>query len=140
MSLSSDYTFMVWFAPLLRYNLSLTMNPKPPTLDELARLQIAKWLRSTDTTQTSLANAIGRNQPWMTRYLAGEFDADLETLQKMARYFGHNLSTLLELPPDPEEALIISAFRALREESRAIALLMLQDWSRARAHAGQRSR
>lgn len=102
------------------------------TLDEQARSQIKKWIDSTGITQTALADRIGRNQAWMSRYLAGDFDADLTTLQKMAEVFGHPLTALLGLPKDPEEATLIAAYRALRPEARPLALRVLQEMSRSR--------
>jgi transcriptional regulator with XRE-family HTH domain len=107
------------------------------TLDELARSQIRKWIHSTGITQTALAERIGRNQAWMSRYLAGDFDADLETL-KIAMVFGHSLTSMLDVPKDPEEAALLTAYRALRPEGRGIALSLLQDWSRARARGRSR--
>lgn len=109
-----------------------------PTLDELARSRIQAWIKSTGITQTELSQRVGRNQAWMSRYLDAQFDADLETLQKMAKVFGHSLSALLDAPADPAEAALVSAYRALRPESRSIALSLFVDWSRARG--GGRSR
>ena len=43
-----------------------------------------------------------------------------ETLQKMARAFGHSLSALLNTPTDPVEARLIERYRALSERARAI--------------------
>ena len=106
--------------------------PMAQTLDDVARNQIRKWILSTGITQVALAARVGRNQAWMSRYLGGAFDADLETLQKIAQVFGHTLTSMLEVPKDPEEAAIVSAYRALRPQARVIALHLLQDWSRAR--------
>jgi transcriptional regulator with XRE-family HTH domain len=108
------------------------------TLDELARTQFKKWIESTGLTQTELAARVGRNQAWMSRYLHGHFDADLETLQKMAKVFGSSLAQVLQVPSDPEEAALIAAYRALRYDSRKIALEMLQDWSRPRGRGRSR--
>lgn len=105
---------------------------EPSSLDQLVRGRIRTWITSTGTTQTALAEQIGRNQAWMSRYLAAEFDADLETLQKMARVFGHSLTALLDAPTNPDEAQVLEAYRALRPAARAIALNLLQDWSRSR--------
>jgi predicted transcriptional regulator len=57
-------------------------SPMPLTLDQVARDRIKHWIVSTGVTQTELAARIGRTQAWMSRYLSGEFDADLETLQE----------------------------------------------------------
>lgn len=102
----------------------------PMSLDELARGRIKAWIAATGVTQGSLGERIGRNQAWMSRYLSGEYDADLETLQAMARVFGHSISALLESPTDPDEAQLVEAYRGLRPAARALALQVLQDWSR----------
>jgi len=67
----------------------------PLTLDQQARERIKTWVASTGVTQTELAKRIGRNQAWMSRYLNGEFAADLATLQQMAETFGFTLIALL---------------------------------------------
>jgi transcriptional regulator with XRE-family HTH domain len=112
----------------------------PMPLDEIARQQIKRWLKSTGLTQTTLSERIGRNQAWMSRYLAAEFDADLETLQKIAMAFGHDLTALLQIPEDPAEAALTTAFRALTPNARRLALELLEDWSRARSRGRRRSR
>jgi transcriptional regulator with XRE-family HTH domain len=115
--------------------------PQPPeTLDQLARRQIKRWIESTGLTQTALSERIGRNQAWTSRYLAAEFDADLETLQKIAAVFGHSLTAVLDIPKDPEEAALTAAYRALSPASRQLALELLRDWSRARSRGRGRSR
>jgi len=116
------------------------MPQAPETLDERARNRIRVWIASTGITQTTLADRIGRNQAWMSRYLAGDFDADLETLAKMAAVFSHPLTALLDLPSNPEEFKLIEAFRALRPEGRRIALSLFDDWSRASSRGRGRSR
>lgn len=112
--------------------------PMPQTLDDIARSQIKKWILATGITQVALAERVGRNQAWMSRYLGGAFDADLETLQKIAQVFGHSLTSMLEVPKDPEEAALVTAWRALRPAARVIALNLLQDWSRGRARGRSR--
>lgn len=114
------------------------LSPMAQTLDDVARAQIRKWIESTGITQTALAARIGRNQAWMSRYLAAEFGADLDTLHKMAQVFGHSLTSMLDIPKDPEEAAVLTAYRALRPEARNIALNLLQDWSRARGRGRAR--
>lgn len=107
------------------------MPQTPETLDQRARNRIRTWISSTGITQTTLADRIGRNQAWMSRYLAGDFDADLTTLEKMAAVFSHPLTALLDLPSNPDEFKLIETYRALRPESRKIVLSLLDDWSRA---------
>lgn len=104
----------------------------PPPIDDVARQQIRQWLRSTGTTQVSFAEQIDRNQEWVSRYLNGNFDADLTTLQRMAGVFGHNLATLFgSLPSDPEESALLTMFRALRQPGRKALLTLLREWTPA---------
>lgn len=114
------------------------LTPMPKSLDELARGRIQTWIAGTGITQTALAERIGRNQAWMSRYLGSEFNADLETLQKMAAVFGHSLAALLDAPTAPDEAKLVEAYRALPHDSRVRALDLLQDWSRPRGRGRSR--
>jgi transcriptional regulator with XRE-family HTH domain len=114
------------------------LDPMPPpagptkTLDQIARERIRAWIRTVPTTQAALAEAIGRNPAWMSRYLAGDFDADLETLQRIAQAFGHSIAALLDQPADPVDARVLSAFHALPPDARANWLNLLEAWSRPR--------
>jgi transcriptional regulator with XRE-family HTH domain len=113
--------------------------PVPPTRDEQARERIRSWVHSTGVTQTELAAQIGRTQAWMSRYLNGEFDADLTTLERMAGVFGFNLSALLNLPNDPFEARIIEEVRALPPKSRGILLDLLTSLRQTRPRPRRRA-
>jgi len=104
----------------------------------MARERIRAWIASTGVTQTALAERIGRTQAWMSRYLGGDLDADLETLQKLARAFGQPLGALLDAPTDPVEARVVQLFRALPVETRTIIVNLLEAWTRGRT--GGRSR
>jgi hypothetical protein len=81
---------------------------------------------------------VEKNQPWLSRYLAGGIDADLDTLAAIAKVFDHNLFALLSVPADPEEAALIRLYRALRPEGRRAILAMLREMSRD--HMSGRSR
>jgi len=113
-----------------------TLVPMPPTLQQIARAQIKRWIGSTGITQTALGERIRRNQAWMSRYLGGDIDADLDTLDQIANVFGHRLTQLLDVPTDPEEAALIAAYRALRAEVRPLALRILQEMTRV-PHPGR---
>src|SRR5262245_11050000 len=97
-------------------------------LDKLARERIRQWMRMTGITQEELADRLGKTQAWVSRYLAGGMDADLETLQEMASLFGHGLHALLDLPQNPDEQFILERYRALPEDSRAALLQLLKVW------------
>jgi transcriptional regulator with XRE-family HTH domain len=99
------------------------------TLDEIARARVREWLTATGTTQTALGERIGRTQAWTSRYLLGEFDADLTTLQKIADVFGHSIAALLDVPSDPAEAIFLNYFRAVDAEKRALVLRLLESWA-----------
>lgn len=110
-----------------------TLAPMPPSLQDTARAQLKRWIGSTGITQAAFGERIGRNQVWVSKYLKGEFDADLETLQQMAQVFRHTLTQLLDFPSDPDEAALITLYRALRPEVRRLAFQMLQEMSRSRS-------
>jgi len=97
-------------------------------LDKLARDRIRQWMKMTGMSQDELANRLGKTQPWASRYLSGENDADLETLQRMAALFGHGLHALLDLPQNPDEQFILERYRALPEQARTALRLLLESW------------
>jgi transcriptional regulator with XRE-family HTH domain len=105
---------------------------QPQTLDQLARTRINTWIASTGTTQKKLGEQVGRNQAWMSRYLSGDLDADLETLERIARVFGHTLSTLLNSPTDPDEAVVIDLYRAIPYEDRDLTVQLLRKMAQPR--------
>jgi transcriptional regulator with XRE-family HTH domain len=103
------------------------MPPAPPTpLDEVVRLKILSWVRDSKVTQATLAAHIGRDQVWMSRYLRGAVGADLETIRRMVQAFGHNLSAVLESPPNPNEGRLLEMYRSFSPELRAQLLEMFQ--------------
>jgi transcriptional regulator with XRE-family HTH domain len=120
-----------------------TLAAMPLSLQDMARAQIKRWIISTGITQTTFGDRINRNQVWVSKYLKGEFDTDLETLQQMAQVFRHTLTQLLDFPSDPEEEAVITLYRALRPEARRIAFQVLQEMTRGRGpkpRAPRRSR
>ena len=120
-----------------------TLAPMPLSLQDTARAQIKRWITSTGITQAAFGDRIRRNQVWVSKYLKGDFDTDLETLQQMAQVFGHTLTQLLDFPADPDEDAVITLYRALRPEARRLALQLLQEMSRGRGpkpRAAKRSR
>lgn len=97
------------------------------TFSDLARQRIKSWLEANrHITQAKLAAQVGVSQTWVSQYKSGDQDADIDQLAAMAEVFGHTLSELLDLRPDPKEQTLIDAFRALRPEARILAVQMLQ--------------
>lgn len=99
-------------------------------LDDVARKRIDRWRRSAGITQAALAERIGRNPVWISRYLDDAYDADLDTLQRMAEALGRSLNELLgaDAPPTAEGELI-ERYRALDETARTLALQLLRSWT-----------
>jgi transcriptional regulator with XRE-family HTH domain len=110
--------------------------PLPVSVDERVRRRIQQWMAMSQTSQTVLAIRIGKDQPWMSRYLRGLHDADLATLEKIASAFGHTLFALLDLPTDAadaQERRVIEMYRALKPAARANIVRLLEDLTRPRA-------
>ena len=102
----------------------------PASLDKQVRARIRAWLAGSGLTQTAFSDRIGKNQPWVSRYLKGEVEADLDTLQRMAEVFGHNLSTLLNQPSDPLELTLVELYRSVPARARATLLELLRHLAR----------
>jgi hypothetical protein len=101
----------------------------PDDLDARARARIKQWLSTTRTTQVSLSRHINRTQAWTSRYLSGEFNADLATLDRMARCFGHTVAALFDVPTDPDEAILLAGYRSLSLKARAAMVALMRDLS-----------
>jgi transcriptional regulator with XRE-family HTH domain len=111
---------------------------KRQSLQELARKRIAAWVQGASMPQGRLAVAIGKNQVWVSRYLTGKADADVDTLQRLAAAFGHTIASLLQTAAgDADEAALIEAFRALRPSARATALAVLREMAGRRSARGR---
>jgi len=108
------------------------------SLQDAARATIREWIASTGTTQTTICAGIGRNQPWLSRYLSGDIDADIDTLDQLARVFGHTLWGLLQVPSDQDDAEVIRLYRALRQEARPVGKAVLREMGQG--HAAPRPR
>ena len=108
-------------------------------LDAIVRDRIAQLILQTGITQTDLGQRIGRTQPWVSRYLKAEFDANLETLNRIAMVFGLTLGQLVGLRADPAEATLLDLYRNLPPSTRASLIDVVREMS-ARARRGRRSR
>jgi transcriptional regulator with XRE-family HTH domain len=97
------------------------------SLADRARQRMTVWMAANrGITQTDIANAVGVSQSWVSLYKSGGVEADLDQLEAMARVYGHTLTELLDLRPDPKERALIEAFRALSPENRDLAIRMLE--------------
>jgi len=109
------------------------------SLDYVARERIKQWMTATRTTQVSLANSINRKQASMSRYLGGEYDADLETLRKIAAVFGRQISALFDTPSDPEIAELVSHYNALPASGRGLVLDLVRELAGESARRSKQS-
>jgi transcriptional regulator with XRE-family HTH domain len=97
------------------------------SLSELARQRITAWMDANrKITQAMIAHEVGVSQSWVSQYRGGTQDADCDQLAAMAHVFGHTLTELFDLRPDPKERALIEAFRALSPEKRDLAIRMLE--------------
>lgn len=98
-----------------------------PHLQDLARKRLIQWMDANPKiTQTEIGRAVGHGQGWVSKYRRGEQEADIDDLDGLARVFGHTLSELIDLRPDPKERALLDVYRQLRPETRALAVQMLQ--------------
>jgi len=105
------------------------MCPAVSSLQAVARARIRSWTHASRMRQTDLAARIGKNQAWLSRYLAGTYDADLDTLNAIAHVFGHTIGALLDTPTDPAETQLIERWRAMPPSARAAALTLFDLWA-----------
>jgi len=96
------------------------------SLEAVARRRLQTWIDATGITQTTLAIRIGKNQAWMSRYLAGDAGADIDTLAALAHVFGHSVSALIDTAVDPQDQLILDLYHALPEDGRPVAEAVLR--------------
>jgi len=111
--------------------------PTPPSdplpISARARRRVQQWLELTHTSQAVLAVRIGKDQPWMSRYLSGAHDADIETLEQIAFAFGHTLFALLDTPADTTEGHLIEMYRAMKPSTRANVVRLCEDLIRPKS-------
>lgn len=94
---------------------------------DLARRRIVQWMAARpQITQTDVAQALQKDQTWVSRYKLGKQQADLDDLAAMARAYGHTLTELLDLQPDATEQRLLDAFRSLPVHKRALAVQTLE--------------
>src|SRR5262245_26332720 len=85
----------------------------PPTLDAIFRDTIRAWMRRTGTSQEALGQRIGKTQAWVSRYLSGEIDVNLDGAVRIAGAFNQDLAALLALTAKKDELALLEGYRAL---------------------------
>lgn len=82
-------------------------------LQDRARQRVKDLMAARDLAQRDVGDHIGRSAAWMSKFLGGTLDADIDTLQRLARVFRLTLCQLIEMPPDADELLLLADYRAL---------------------------
>lgn len=118
------------------------------TLDALVRRRLVACLDSITArpTQDAIGGQVGRTQTWVSHYLAGRIDADLDTLNRICDFIGIRLSTVIEeaikgktaAPKPPAAAEVQTLFAAITPEEQQIVIDVLA--TLARRPASKRAR
>lgn len=93
--------------------------------------------------QIDIAAAVGKTQTWVSHYLAGRHDADLDTLDRLCQFFGLELWGLIQdrpAQPRPELEELGTLYRSLsKPEQEALQgiLRMMARPNRAQRARGQ---
>jgi transcriptional regulator with XRE-family HTH domain len=109
-------------------------------IDDTARRRVRAWMAARRVTKTKIAQVAGRTQAWASRWLAGDFDAQLDDLAKIAAHFGQPIAALFDQRPDPAEAELVELYRGLPPERQTLALDLLRDWSASSGATVRRKR
>lgn len=97
-------------------------------LDEQARARLLSWMKA-QMTQAEFGRRIGRDSVWVSRYFGEYYDADLDTLKKMAEACGRTLYELFDVIPPNAEGTLVAAFRKLTETDRHTVLKVAEGMS-----------
>lgn len=110
-------------------------------LMELARHRLVQWMDANPKiTQTAVGKAVGHHQVWVSRFKLGQQNADLDELDAMARVYGHTLTELIDLRPDPKERELLDAYRSVEASKRPLAIEVVRALSVAPPPAPVRKR
>lgn len=100
-------------------------------LDDQARARLTAWIAGRGMTRTEFGEGVGRNQSWASRYLEGEFAADLDTLARAAMLFQQPITALFDSPgdtdPQKRETEVLTRWRGLTPERQTLYLGLLRD-------------
>jgi transcriptional regulator with XRE-family HTH domain len=110
----------------------MPLTPGQVSMDDHARATIKRWMHGTGATQATLAQRIGKTPGWVSRYLLGDYNADLETLRAIAEAFGHPFCGLFDevTSTDAAATRLVSAWRALPSEARTMVIDVVDLWAR----------
>lgn len=100
------------------------------TLSALVRNRLRTYLESLPSrpTQAAIGEAIDRTQTWVSHYLSGRHDVDLDTLARLCAFLRVDLASLLtergELrhTVDPSLAELLTLFESLTRKERETVL------------------
>jgi transcriptional regulator with XRE-family HTH domain len=110
----------------------------PQKLSTLTRARIRTYLESLPSrpTQKAIGDAIGRTQTWVSHYLSGRHDVDLDTLSRLCAFLRVDLSALvadrgeLRHTVDRSVAELLTLFDSLTEAERETVLEILRALAR----------
>jgi transcriptional regulator with XRE-family HTH domain len=99
------------------------------TLDDVVRDRVQTWMAARGWSQSTFAKHLHRSRGWVSLYFQGGFNLDLTMCGRIAQAFGHRLDALTTSgPDDPDEALVIEAFRAMDPPARRVQLDFSRLW------------
>jgi transcriptional regulator with XRE-family HTH domain len=99
------------------------------TLDDRARRRLIAWRQASGMTQQQLGKEVGRNSVWISRYENKYFNADLETLTRLAAVFGHSLFEVLDVSGTNIEEQLTEVFRSMTAQRRRLVLGIMTELS-----------
>ena len=106
-----------------------------PSLDDRARRRIFAWRQASGLTQEQVGKEIGRNAVWISRYENEYFNADLETLTRLASVFGHSLFEVLDVSSNTVEGELTAIFRTISAPRRRIVLGIMSEFAEKSAQS-----
>jgi transcriptional regulator with XRE-family HTH domain len=92
------------------------------TLDDRARRRLISWRQAAGMTQQQLGKEVGRNAVWISRYENEYFNADLDTLTRLAAAFGHSLFEMLDVSGTTIESQVTEIYRSMTMQRRRLVL------------------
>lgn len=98
-----------------------------PTLQNIARAHVRRLIDGHRVPMAAVSEAIGQKPNWVSRYLSGQFDADLDQLAAIAEFFKIRFSDLLNVPPPTvDDGELWQLYGALPAEKQAVVLQVVR--------------